>query len=60
MSAGTDACLALIEHMYGKTPEGVSWADYVSDAMEWNRVKDSGEDPFAVKNGVEDVLPTFS
>jgi transcriptional regulator GlxA family with amidase domain len=57
VSAGTDACLAMIEHIYGKDAKGVSYADLISDGMEWNRVKDSSDDPFAVKNNVKDVLP---
>lgn len=60
VSAGTDACLALLEHVYGKDDQGVAWADHVSDGMEWNRVTDSGQDPFAVKNKVVDVLPLAS
>jgi transcriptional regulator GlxA family with amidase domain len=52
VSAGTDGCLALVEHMYGE-----ALAEQVSDAMEWTRVRGSGEDGFAGKYGVQDVLP---
>jgi transcriptional regulator GlxA family with amidase domain len=58
VSAGTDGCLAMLEHIYGSTSDGVSYADLVCDSMEWNRVRDPADDPFAVKNNVKDVLPT--
>lgn len=57
VSSGTDAMLALIDHIYGKNDQGVSYGDLIGDGMEWNRVHDSGDDPFAVKLGVEDVVP---
>jgi hypothetical protein len=49
--------LALIDHIYGKNDQGVFFGDLIGDGMEWNRVHDSGDDPFAVKLGVEDVVP---
>ena len=57
MSAGTDAMLALIDHIYGKNEQGVLFGDVISEGMEWNRVKNSEADPFAVSHGVEDVVP---
>ena len=57
VSSGTDAMLALIDHIYGKNDQGVFYGDLIGDGMEWNRVHDSGDDPFAVKLGVEDVVP---
>ena len=57
VSAGTDGFLALLEHMYGHDEQGISFADRVSDSMEWIRVSDPSDDPFAVKNSVQDVLP---
>jgi hypothetical protein len=57
VSAGTDAMLALIDHIYGKNEQGVLFGDVISEGMEWSRVKDSEADPFAVRNGVEDVTP---
>lgn len=55
VSAGTDAMLALIDHMYGKNEQGVLYGDLIKEGMEWNRVYDSTADPFAVSNGAEDV-----
>jgi hypothetical protein len=49
--------LALIDHIYGKNEQGVLFGDVISEGMEWSRVKDSEADPFAVRNGVEDVTP---
>lgn len=57
VSAGIDGFLAMVEHAYGNDDQGVSYADRVSDSMEYNRVRDSGDDPFAAKNKVQDVLP---
>lgn len=57
VSAGTDGFLALLEHIYGNGENGKSYADMISDGMEWTRVKDPKDDPFAKQNKVEDVLP---
>lgn len=57
VSAGIDGFLALIEHIYGHSDNGRSYADIISDGMEHIRVKDSQDDAFAKQNGVEDVLP---
>jgi hypothetical protein len=57
VSAGTDAMLALIDHIYGENDQGVLFGDVISEGMEWSRVKDSEADPFAVRSGVEDVEP---
>lgn len=57
VSAGIDGFLAMVEHAYGKDANGVSFGDRVSDEIEYNRVRDSSDDPFAVKCKVKDVLP---
>lgn len=57
VSAGMDGFLALVDQIYGKDERGMSYADAVSDGMEYSRIKDSGDDPFAVKNSVQDVFP---
>jgi len=57
VSAGTDAMLALIDHIYGKNDQGVFFGDVIAGIMEWNRVKDSDADPFAVMHGATDVSP---
>lgn len=49
--------LALIDHIYGKNSEGTFYGDLIKEGMEWNRVYDSEADPFAVSNGVTDVVP---
>ena len=50
--------LALFEEVYGSADDGVSWADKVSAAMEYTRVEDRGDDPWATFHGVQDVPPT--
>lgn len=55
VSAGTDATLALIDHIYGKNDQGTLYGDVIKEGMEWNRVYDSGADPFAGSNNVTDV-----
>jgi hypothetical protein len=57
VSAGTDAMLALMDHIYGRNSQGVLYGDVIKEGMEWNRVYDSAADPFAVSNSVEDVEP---
>jgi hypothetical protein len=57
VSSGTDAMLALIDHIYGKNSQGALYGDVIKEGMEWNRVYDSAADPFAVSNSVEDVEP---
>lgn len=57
VSAGTDAMLALIDHIYGKNGEGVLTGDLIKETMEWNRVYESSADPFAASNNVTDVEP---
>ena len=57
VSAGTDAMLALVDHMYGKNSEDMLYGDVIKEGMEWNRVYDSTADPFAISNHVTDVLP---
>lgn len=52
VSAGTDGTLAWIGKVWGEDV-----ADQIADGMEWVRVIDPGEDPFAEKNGCVDVLP---
>ena len=49
--------LALIDHIYGKNDQGVFFGDVIAGIMEWNRVKDSDADPFAVMHGATDVSP---
>lgn len=49
--------LALIDHIFGKNSAGMLYGDVIKEGMEWNRVYDSTADPFAVSNGVTDVLP---
>ncbi|THZ84900.1 class I glutamine amidotransferase-like protein [Aureobasidium pullulans] len=55
VSAGTDAMLALIDHIYGKDDQGTLYGDVIKEGMEWNRVYDSEADPFAGSNNVTDV-----
>jgi transcriptional regulator GlxA family with amidase domain len=55
VTAGMDCFLAFLEEAYGTNENGVSWADQASASMEYVRVKDPQNDPFAVLNGVEDV-----
>jgi hypothetical protein len=50
--------LALVDFIYGKNPQGILYGDVIKEGMEWNRVYDSTEDPFAKSNGVTDVVPT--
>lgn len=57
VSAGTDAMLALVDHIYGRNSEGTLYGDVIKEGMEWNRVYDSTADPFAVSNNVTDVGP---
>jgi hypothetical protein len=57
VSSGTDAMLALVDHIYGKNDQGMLYGDVIKEGMEWNRVYDSGADPFAVSNSVTDVVP---
>jgi hypothetical protein len=57
VSSGTDAMLALIDHIYGRNSQGVLYGDVIKEGMEWNRVCDSTADPFAVSNSVADVEP---
>lgn len=52
VSAGTDGMIALIASIYGDET-----ADKVCDVIEYTRVRDSGDDPFADSNGCKDVLP---
>lgn len=57
MSAGTDCFLAFLEKVYGSDDSGVSFADQVSAAMEYTRVKEWKDDPWAAVNDVHDVPP---
>jgi hypothetical protein len=60
VSSGTDATLALIDHIYGRNSQGTLYGDdVIKEGMEWNRVYDSAADPFAVSNSVADVDPQF-
>ena len=52
VSAGTDGMIAFIGAVYGDES-----ADKVCDIIEYTRVRDSGNDPFADLNGCKDVLP---
>jgi hypothetical protein len=56
VSAGTDAMLALVDHIYGKNDQGILYGDVIKEGMEWNRARDSDDDPFAVSNNVSDVV----
>ncbi|KAJ7176327.1 class I glutamine amidotransferase-like protein [Mycena crocata] len=47
VSAGTDGVLAFIEKLYGAGP-----ATTVSNTMEWNRITNSSDDPFAELYGL--------
>lgn len=53
VSAGIDGMIAWIAKTYGEET-----AQEVSEIIEHERVKESGNDPFAVTNGCEDVLPS--
>ena len=55
VSAGMDCFLAFLEEVYGSDEKGVSWADRISQSMEYTRVRDWKDDPFAERYGVEDV-----
>jgi hypothetical protein len=57
VSAGTDAMLALVDHIYGKNDQGILYGDAIKEGMEWNRARDSEDDPFAASNGVSDIFP---
>lgn len=48
--------LALVDHIYGRNAQGMLLGDVIKEGMEWNRVYDSGDDPFAASNKVTDVL----
>lgn len=52
VSAGTDGMVAFIGDVYGD-----EIADRVCDVIEYQRVRDEGNDPFAESNGCMDVLP---
>ena len=52
VSAGTDGMVAFIAHQYGEQA-----AEKVCQVMEYTRIKDSSNDPFAEVNGCQDVLP---
>lgn len=52
VSAGTDGMVAFIGAVYGDDV-----ADRVCDVIEYERVKDSGDDPFADSNGCKDLPP---
>lgn len=57
VSAGTDAMLALVDHIYGRNSQGTLYGDVIKEGMEWNRVYDSAADAFAASNGATDVHP---
>ncbi len=52
VTAGLDGMIALVSRIYDEET-----AQRVCDVIEHVRVKDSDDDPFAVMNGCEDVLP---
>ena len=52
VSAGIDGMVAMIGSIWGD-----EMADRVCDVIEYSRVHDSGNDPFAEANGCKDVLP---
>ena len=52
VTAGIDGMVALIAKIYDDET-----AEKICDIIEHVRVKDSGNDPFAEKNGCQDVLP---
>jgi transcriptional regulator GlxA family with amidase domain len=52
VSAGTDGMVALVSKIYGDEIAGT-----LCNFIEHERVKDSGNDPFADMNGCKDVLP---
>jgi transcriptional regulator GlxA family with amidase domain len=57
VSAGTDCFLSFLEKVYGGDDSGVSFADQVSAGMEYTRVKDWKNDPWAEVHHVQDVPP---
>ena len=57
VSAGTDGFLAFLDHVYGNGDDGVPIVDAVCASMEYTRVKDPANDPWAVVHGVSDVPP---
>jgi transcriptional regulator GlxA family with amidase domain len=58
VSAGTDGFLAFLAEVYGSDDDGKVFADVASAHMEYSRVKDSTDDPWAQVNGVADVPRT--
>ena len=55
VSAGIDGMVALVAKLYGDDT-----AAKVCSVIEHERIKDSGNDPFAEENGCKDVLPVSS
>lgn len=55
VSAGIDATLAWVAEVFGEEV-----AEGLAAAVEHNRVRDAGDDPFAPHFGAEDVLPATS
>jgi transcriptional regulator GlxA family with amidase domain len=52
VSAGADGMVAWVAHVFGE-----NIADNACSAMEYTRVKDPTNDPFAKENGAQDVMP---
>jgi transcriptional regulator GlxA family with amidase domain len=52
VTAGMDLIFAFVEEVYGKKV-----AEEIGDMVEYTRVRDAGDDPFAEVWGVRDVLP---
>ena len=55
VSAGIDGMVALVAKIYGDETAGT-----LCNFIEHERIKDSGNDPFADMNGCKDVLPVSS
>lgn len=55
VSAGIDGMVALMAKLYGDDS-----AETLCNIIEHERIRDSGNDPFAEKNGCKDVLPVSS
>lgn len=52
VTAGMDLILAFVEKVYGR-----ELAEQIANMVEYTRVRDAGDDPFAEVWGVSDVLP---
>ena len=57
VSAGTDGFLAFLDEVYGKDKDGVPFVDAVCASMEYTRVSNPANDPWADVHNMADVPP---